>query len=426
MSDNIVEHWRYGRGKVLKSRYGGFEVKVLFDDGIERWVRSDQLEGVSYIPSSTPPFIEKLSQSVFSAREIIEALRLGIVPYKYISELTFGREREIKSVNKWLSSEEGCYIVSGEYGSGKTHFLQYVYYKALKDDWAVSFVDLDINEITFSKPKNLYRKIVSTFRFREKDGNFREFLRTLAFEDKTGLLEGHKYLYEVVSRINRGVEDETMWNWIEGDTVGRYRPMLHSYSTCGNIYSYILTAIGWALNKILGKKGFLILFDEAESLEPYWYTTYQRARAQNFLKGLVMAADNNETLLGEDIGFSFSGGTYGSLVGRKTGLQYCGYARVPFLWKNPSHLKLLFALPPIETIYEKEPFKDVRRLTLFPINISVLKEYVQLIAKLYRKAYGFDAKISEKVFSHKEIRLFVKALIESFDISRFENGPSVP
>jgi len=35
----LIEHAEYGRGEILKRRYGGFELYVAFDDGISRWVK---------------------------------------------------------------------------------------------------------------------------------------------------------------------------------------------------------------------------------------------------------------------------------------------------------------------------------------------------------------------------------------------------
>jgi len=39
-----VEHKTYGRGRVCKERFGGFELYVEFEDGISRWVRRDEVE----------------------------------------------------------------------------------------------------------------------------------------------------------------------------------------------------------------------------------------------------------------------------------------------------------------------------------------------------------------------------------------------
>ncbi|MBO3757598.1 MAG: DUF2791 family P-loop domain-containing protein, partial [Candidatus Brockarchaeota archaeon] len=114
------------------------------------------------------------------ARKIIEALRLGIVPQKYVEEFTFGREKEIKQIKSWLSNEdESSLILVGEYGVGKTHILEYLYSYLLKDNWAVSIVNLDPNELPFHKPKRVYEAIISSFRF-GKNRNFRDFLKEIS------------------------------------------------------------------------------------------------------------------------------------------------------------------------------------------------------------------------------------------------------
>jgi len=57
--------------------------------------------------------------------------------------------------------------------------LEYIYLTALKDNWAVSMVELDPNEASFRKPKVIYQKIISSFKFRQRNGDFREFLKQI-------------------------------------------------------------------------------------------------------------------------------------------------------------------------------------------------------------------------------------------------------
>jgi len=46
----LVEHRIYGKGKIRKKRFGGFELYVEFEDGIERWVRRDEVRFLSERP----------------------------------------------------------------------------------------------------------------------------------------------------------------------------------------------------------------------------------------------------------------------------------------------------------------------------------------------------------------------------------------
>ena len=429
---NKVFHKKYGSGKILRKRFGGFEAEILFEGDIKRWIRIDKLEiKDTWSPSFITPKESTLTD--VSAREVIESLRLGIVPFKYIEILTSGREKEIKKVRNWFSSKENCLTLTGSYGTGKSHFLQYMYNKALKEGWAVSLVNLDINEVSFYKPKNLYREIISTFRFKEKDGNFREFLKTVSESGGIDLLRDHRFIYKILENLQNNKENEDMWLWIEGMPIGKYYPSLPEYSTCGNIYSHIITAIGWMAKNILKMKGFLILFDEAEILEPYWYTSYQRQKAQNFLDGLVRAAENDESLLKDGEGFIF-GQKHINYKGIYSGLIYCARDQSPFLWEIPSSLKLIFALTPLDILIAKKPFENMRSIELSPIGKQELMHILGTIFSIYDKAYKLpfdlkeiEASLYKDVFKYKGIRTFVKAVIEFLDIKRFEgklNGPN--
>jgi hypothetical protein len=54
MAEREVSHPRYGRGAVKRTRYGGFELEVVFQDGITRWVRIDEVTGIGEKPPESP------------------------------------------------------------------------------------------------------------------------------------------------------------------------------------------------------------------------------------------------------------------------------------------------------------------------------------------------------------------------------------
>ena len=153
----FVKHGAYGIGEVQKTRFGGFENFVEFEDGILRWIRQDELEflsGATPVPTVeiTEPIGSILPKERFEARKIIEALRLGIVSQGQVDKFTFGRDKAIGQIKEWLNTTDiGSLIISGEYGIGKTHLLDYLYSSVLKSNWAVAKVELDPNEL-----RNLY------------------------------------------------------------------------------------------------------------------------------------------------------------------------------------------------------------------------------------------------------------------------------
>ena len=400
---------------------GGFELYVKFEDGISRWVRYDEIGFLSDAPLLTNPGIRKpaLPEKQFKARQIIESLKLGVVPYDHVGEFTFGRDKEISRIENWLADTEGgSLILSGEYGVGKTHFLEYVYSMALENGWAVSMVQLDPNELPLHKPKTIYEYIIHSFKFRNQNGDFREFLREIARDSEFYKLKKHNYLGKMVEIIRTDDESDDIWEWIEGKPTKSYRPLMYQPATCANIYCHILSGIGWAAKNILGLNGFLILFDEAESVDPFWFSAYQNNKGWNFLKGLVLMSKNDHTLIDEyKDGQIYSCKTYTGWWGHYTGLQYCGRSRLPFTWKTPCHLKTLFAFTPSGEVFRRAPLNNIEKYKIKHIGTNYLTNVSERIIALYNTAYDFQ--INADIFEYvpkDNTRKFIKGLIEALDL----------
>jgi len=374
--------------------------------------------------------MKKLVDKKIEARKVIEALRLGIVPQKYVENFTFGREEELKQIKAWLeNSEESSLILVGEYGVGKTHLLEYLYSFLIKNNWAVSFVELDPNELPFHKPKRIYEAITKSFRFRNVDVGFRDFLKEIARSNRFKELETHHYLKVAIDEIRNGMESEYTFEWIEGKPTLVGNPPMYDYSTCANIYCYILSGIGWASKNILGLNGFVILFDEAESVDSYWYTSYQNEKSWNFLKGILFTASNKVELVEEKIS-PFHIAPYGGkiYIGERTGLQYCGHLpNLRYIWKFPTNLKLIFAFSPSYNILEKEPISTLRKIEIRHIEEKYLREMIKSIIHIYEVAYEF--KVRNRSFIEKlptnKTRIFIKSLIEALDLMRYYPNESL-
>jgi len=101
----------------------------------------------------------------FKARQVIECLRSG-VSSRYLSGIfSYGREAALERVERDLSkiqSEGGTFplVVKGNFGNGKTHFLNIIFQKAEEMNFAVSFVPLS-KETPFNKLDRLYRRAVA-------------------------------------------------------------------------------------------------------------------------------------------------------------------------------------------------------------------------------------------------------------------------
>ncbi len=448
MAERQVYHPKYGHGVVKKIRNKGFELYVTFEDGLPRWVRLDELPENEITPVTGPPGppIPILSDERLKSRRMIEAFRLGIVPYDSVDEFTFGRDKETNKIMSWLNSnDESILLIIGEYGTGKTHLLHYAIGNAIQNGFAVAWVEMDPNESPFHKPKRVYNHLIKNFKYLDKQTgqlkSFRDFMKR-AFAK--GVFKDHIYFKHLIEH-----NGEIFWEWVEGADsiprpieweenywgyrVNRYQflPGLYDYSTAANIYCYLLSSLGWAAKLVFGLEGLLLVFDEAETVSMTNYP-YQDTKAKNYLRALVRTASSEERLLGKP---------------RESGFDYCGVGvgpSVPFLYKSPSGLKLLFAFTSLDWNYEyvwdgssrrvpiiKEMDK-MQRISLEPLSDDAFKEVFEHICLLYDGSYEFleeditIEKLFQKVNSESgRTRLFVKGSVEALDLVRLNSGKNL-
>ncbi|BBO18321.1 conserved hypothetical protein [Candidatus Brocadia pituitae] len=427
MSERIVNHFKYGHGVVKQSRYKDFELLVQFQDGLTRWIRFDELEQTSPKPQiaslatslPTPPISE-----AFKSRRMIEAFRLGIVPYDCVEDFTFGRQDETKELMDWLNSEENVLLLIGEYGTGKTHLQHHIYWRALQERFAVANVSMDPNEVPFHKPKRVYSHLIQTFRYYSNESKqnkeFRAFLKEVFIR---GFFKDHLYFKYLIDKDT----DETLWNWIEAleSIIRPYTlnnldyinlPGLYDYSNTVNIYCYLISALGWAAKEVLGLKGLLLIFDEAETID-ILFSSPQSARARNFLKALILTTQNDEILFDNS-----------RIVYCQRGIDCClrgEGSKIPFIYKYPSGLKLLCAFTPINTLDQIDELRSNRRIYLESLNDTAFRKAFENICLLYENAYGnlkgilTIEKHFQDVMKHsKYTRSFVKSAVEVLDLIR--------
>jgi len=211
----MVKHPKYGLGVVKQSRYKGLELRVEFQDGLTRWVRFDEVESVPPTPPMPPPVTPSppSPNEAFKFRRMIEAFRLGIVPHDCIEDFTFGRQAEAEVLRDWLNKqEESTLLVIGEYGTGKTHPLHYAYSYALREGFAVAYIEMDPHEAPFHKPKCVYSRLIRTFRYSSQktrqEKRFRDLLGEVLAK---GFFKDHIYFSNLIGETS----DETLWDWIE-------------------------------------------------------------------------------------------------------------------------------------------------------------------------------------------------------------------
>jgi len=414
-----VKHPTLGEGEIVDVKWKGTYVRIRFGR-FTLWMPTHNLRIERDIKK--PKFFKKkkipVFKSILKPRRMIEAFRYGIVPHMDIDNFTFGRDFEIEEIEKGLYEFEknGGYsvLIEGEYGAGKTHFLDYLYLYLLKKGYLVAKVELDLFDVTLSKPWRVYREITRSMRY--EGGGFREFLKDSVRE---GVEPPHIFLSILEKRLKSGDDSESLWLWIEGDRNpriyldkeirARTLPVLLVHSTATNIYTYLLSAYGY-LAKKMGLKGFVILLDEVETSFHLWYDSFM---AINFLKALIYTSKNFEEL------------TYPH-GGDNLGLISSGVRKTPFIYKIPSFLFLVLASTPVYSRGYQEILGVVENIIpLESLRREDFEEMFEALLYIYKKAFPHTEIREEEILFNflirereKGVRHFIKATVEALDLLR--------
>lgn len=357
---------------------------------------------------------------------VIEAFRMGIVPYSAIEAWTQGRSRELASIREWLNDlGQGTLIVEGPYGSGKTHLLHHLYATAMRSGYAVSVTDLDASGATAAFPKRMYRRIVKNLKapIGNEQFGFRGLVRAIAENLDINPVADHPYFGALIDDLRKGDLSENTWAWIEGREAvkGKYGT-LRDFTTVANIYCHILSCLGWLMVKVLDLNGFLILFDEVESTKSMPYQ-YHFLRGLNFFRGLSMVANDEPVLLEEQVIKDVA------TKGRQTGLIYSGHLPIPYLYRIPSYLKVVFAMTPAVLTREFRKWRStVPLLELDALGVDDLSRLFHAFVEHYQKVYGVyidpaDRRHYFRILLERcgyiSTRIFIKSMVELMDFMRF-------
>lgn len=381
MSSEVwVTHPVFGEGKVEAEKCGGTHIKVRFKDGLVLWVSARRLRFVREGRK------EKID--VISARRMIEAFRLGIVPIMDVEKFTYGREKERKVVERYIerlkNGKGGAILFEGEYGSGKTHLLEYVKFLALRKGFAVAVCSMDPEEVPPYRPKRVYRELVHSLTFVEDDEEkgFRDFLIKA---EEMGLLKDHIFFGPFLKKLRRANdnEKEILWQWAEGESTKEYAieraspfrlkggysiPALYDYSTAADLYCYMISGISNALRE-MGKAGLVILLDEGETVTHIDLKKYVE-RGWRFLAGLISISQNTKEARTIDTGF------------------HNKLRPVPYLYRN-AFILLVMAMTPLylEPNYERlKKMVDVC-MELFPLSSDSIIHLVFDLIHIYLAGY---------------------------------------
>ena len=444
-----VRHPVFGIGEVLRERWMGMEYLVRFEDrNLVLWIKSEEvtlLDGTPPPPTTTAPRLLQSRPSRggdFQARRMIEAFRLGIVPRFAIREFTFGRDSELRVFHTLLQEYHQTHgqvlLLEGPYGSGKTHFLDYLREQFLENGFAVSMIELHPMAGTPTRPKHIYREICRNFQVRlpnGKNGTFRDFLGESI--ESTQLPKPHPFLSPLFRALRKNPDDPYLWAYIQGEPLDRdyldhlhhWRlPVLLDHSSAADIYVNLLTAYGFLLQQ-LGHPGLALLFDEGEGVFFTYVTHYDRwIMALMFLKGLLATALNAPETQTLDL----TGETFYPVGKRDAwGRVHSGVRPMPYAYHLPSHLFVVAAFTPLmqETYLSMlQEIPSKHWLTLQPLSSQAYEEMFDATVRVYQRAFPDFVPSKEEMakvrnrllrnLSAIDPRTFLENLVHQLDLLR--------
>ncbi|MCC6627307.1 MAG: DUF2791 family P-loop domain-containing protein [Chloroflexi bacterium] len=319
METRTVVHPQLGPGRLLKTYMGGHEWEVAFETGrrfrlparefaaesVDAW---QQRLGGAW--AAIAPRVATLETDQFRARQTLEALRLGIVPAQDVETLTIGLEAEQVSLQRALEGarERGGEVeaIIGDYGFGKSHFVDLAARRALRENFLVAQMSLDLVEAPPSKATEIYAALTHSLRYPDSDERGLRPLLARAPDHPAAVAE-------IVASAPRGAAcplaqalgaladcgSQSAADAIVAWLGGQARPTAemktclrrpaHLYRT-GDVarqYSYLLTGLSY-LATLLGYSGLAVLIDESEHYS--LLRANQRDRADAFFKAMIYAA----------------------------------------------------------------------------------------------------------------------------------------
>ncbi len=437
MIGSKVYHQGLGEGKVVDTRWRGMHLLVEFANGLTLWMNRETLKLLTPVERKKPPAQPRhipTKGGDFRSRRMIEAFRLGVVPSLAISDFTFGRDKELREVEQAFEgfSHKGGEVlaIEGEYGSGKTHLLDYILGWALRQGYAVGRAQLDRFDVTPYRPKHIYRELTRTLRFIQgnEEIGFPEILRRAKGMD---LPSPHFFLSKALWLLSQDEDLPALWNWIGGEEMGRdylnylrywKLPVLLDHTPAVDIYCYLLSGLGYLI-KGLGGKGLVLVIDEAETLFHLWWTPYQRIGLYLF-KGLVGTALNlpRLTAIKKGDGERDPGLNVGWVD--EEGYIHSGMRPFPYLYQRPSHIFLVLGYTPSSSPYYQgieELVPQGKTITLSPLSTSEYSLMLEKVIELYGQAFpsfradqGVRALLT-KDLKERGVRMFLREAVELLD-----------
>ena len=241
----------------------------------------------------------------FEFRRTVERLREGLFDPFGVRVLTSGEEK-LNSVFDQGAKALGvhgsfCQCISGAYGQGKSHSLAYIRQRALDQGFVVSYINLDPRQVPFHNFKSVYRSLMQAMVFPGEKTTFEQVWKARTRGKKClEFIPGNlplrfKAVLAAIAGKNRDIPFEKRklkkhagfkpreFSWILKNAcmgkeipLWKLKPALHYRQvdfyrqgslTCSRPEQYLGLIPGMAeLIQRIGFKGWVILFDEGESI----------------------------------------------------------------------------------------------------------------------------------------------------------------
>ena len=180
MQSQQVYHPQFGAGTLLKTFMGGFEWEVQFESGRRFRLPAREFDQGSYTAIYSenharplPARTVVLDMDQFRAQQTLEALRVGVVPVQDAEMLTIGLEAEQVTLDRALDRTRersgDVLAVIGDYGFGKSHFIELAARRALRGNFLAATASLDLVEVPPSKAHKIYEALVTSLRYPDTD-----------------------------------------------------------------------------------------------------------------------------------------------------------------------------------------------------------------------------------------------------------------
>ena len=311
---DAVEHPQYGRGQIVAIYRNGTEWMVRFESNLRFRRPRHEFNGQQAKPMSfSPPLAPAaapMSHTQFEARQLVEALRVGIAPAQQIRALTIGLEEERTRLAAGLNHAHqhggAAYAVVGDYGFGKSHIVELAAQEALARKFLVSTISLDLVELPAHRAFDIYAGLMRSLRYPDDDERglaplFQKVrvMPTVAQQLQELAAVEHDPLTVALAALDAtsSTRGRTAWmNWLMGGrrvremNAGMPRgvkfPSIYKVGNNARQIAYLLGGIS-VLARLAGYSGLCLLVDEAESYS--LLRTAQRPKASLFFSALTTA-----------------------------------------------------------------------------------------------------------------------------------------